>query len=198
MPAFVESTRILAEMTQSVSISTAEAYLRPPKLGNRLPIAFSVASASGDFSVKLGGGDYATVSASNLSTSNQYAIALGVEPTVLTTAASARTGVVRWFYDNPIQEDRYQIQTFARSQDTTEAEITIPAKAIELAITRISGNITYRVDDRTFDGGLVTLDNTLISEEYPYNIPISKGTRLRLDSVSGTVTVHGYWIIAVK
>lgn len=196
MAAFVESTRALAEMTQSVSIPVAESYLRPPKLGNRFPIAFAVANASGDFSVKLGGGDYATVDASGITTSNQFVLALGVEPAILTTAASARTAIIRWFYDHPINPAKYQIRTFNISQDTTEAEVTIPPRAIELALTSISANGTYRIDDRSYDGGVITLEYNQLSDEYPYNIPVFKGSRLRFDSSSGTITIQGYWVIA--
>lgn len=199
MAGYVETTNLLCELTESISHagSSTEDVLTPPTVRGKSPVLMIIASASGDFSIKVGGGDFIAVTASDLTTAAMEVLSLGPGDQVVLKSSSANTIVVRWIFEHPRSSyvRSLRTRTVTISQDTTEAAITMPAHAVELVITELSGNLTYRIDDRSYDGGQVTLDSTLVSKAYPYAIPVFPGQRLRLDSPSGTQTLIGRWFI---
>lgn len=197
MPSHIITDADLAELTQSVSVGTTVASIIPPKLDGHLPLFMLIASSTGDFSINVGGSAIDVV-AVNLNTSTQLALPLGAGNVITASAASARTTIIRWIYTHPQKPKKYSIETSQVSQDTTEAELEIPNGATELVLVRASGDIKYRLDDRSFDGGVITLDSSLIAEEFTYNIQVFRGLRLRLDAVSGSVTLNGYWLIGTQ
>lgn len=202
MSGYIEASNLMCEITESISHpgSSSELEIVPPVLEGNKPFILIIASAGSDFEVQVGGGDFMDVVAADLGTDEQFVLSRGDGDRVIFKSSSSNTIIVRWLFKHPRSED-YQslsVETFEFTQNTTESTIKPPPGSVEMTITDLSGDMTYRYDNYITDGGLITLDNTKISKTYPYNIPAFVGNRLRMDSTSGTVTVSGYWIIGKR
>lgn len=201
MSGYIETSNIMCELTEGVSHpgSSTEISIRPPTVDNRQPFIMVIASASADIEIRVGAGQFVDVAAAGLGTHSMSVLPISAGEQITMRAASASAVVIRWLYQHPRSESRrLTTQTAEFTQDTTEARINVPINAVELVVTGLSGSVSYRVDNYTYDGGIVTLDSSMVSDAYPYNLPAFTGHRMRFDSPSGTITVRGYWIIGHK
>lgn len=199
MSGYVEISNIMCELTKLIEHpgGAVEMVITPPSVAGRRPFIMIFASASDDFELQVAGGDFRDVVAAAIDTAEMDVVPIGINDNIVITSTNPNDIVVRWIFQHPRANEirRLSTKTLQLEQDTNEAELIPPANAVELSITDLTDDLMYRIDDRSYDGPKITLDDSMISISYPYNIPVFPGHRLRLDSPAGTVTLRGYWLI---
>ena len=193
----VSSQLMFTELTQLVEV-VGEADVLPPVIKGQYPIYLAVGQIDNAIELVMGRGESIDVLPTHVTTSVQPVTPIGVGEHVKILTETTASVTLRWYLPHPIRPYPVSLtnRTITVNLTTSELTLQIPSRAVSLVITAVEDNdITYRLDNGVSDGGPITLDRTLVSSSYQFNMPINTGHRLRIASAAGTAVLQGYWVL---